>query len=100
MVLLLVNALITERQSREKLAIANDRLRHYAMRIENLAMVQERNRIAREIHDSLGHALTGLNLQLEGALKLWQSHPEQARQFLHEAKQSGSTALSEVRRPE
>ncbi|HEY9641506.1 MAG TPA: sensor histidine kinase [Coleofasciculaceae cyanobacterium] len=98
LVLLLINALITERQSREKLAIANDQLRQYALRVENLAMAQERNRIAREIHDSLGHALTGLNLQMEGALKLWQSNPEQAHQFLLEAKQLGSTALQEVRR--
>ncbi|NJR65627.1 MAG: sensor histidine kinase [Leptolyngbyaceae cyanobacterium CRU_2_3] len=98
LVLLLINALITERQSREKLAIANDQLRQYALRVENLAMAQERSRIAREIHDSLGHALTGLNLQMEGALKLWQSHPEQAHQFLQEAKHLGSTALQEVRR--
>jgi signal transduction histidine kinase len=96
-VLLLVNALLTERQSRQKLAIANDQLRQYALRVENLAMAQERSRIAREIHDSLGHALTGLNLQLEGALKLWQTNPAQARTFLEEAKQLGSTALREVR---
>ena len=96
-VLLLVNALLTERQSRQKLAIANDQLRQYALRVENLAMAQERSRIAREIHDSLGHALTGLNLQLEGALKLWQTNPAQARAFLEEAKQLGSTALREVR---
>jgi signal transduction histidine kinase len=98
LILLLVNALINERQSREKLTIANDQLRQYALRIENLAMAQERARIAREIHDSLGHALTGLNLQMEGALKLWDSNPEQAHNFLREAKQLGSTALQEVRR--
>ncbi|MDX2213834.1 MAG: sensor histidine kinase [Oculatellaceae cyanobacterium bins.114] len=96
-VLLLVNALIAERQSREKLAIANDQLREYAQKIENLAAVQERNRIAREIHDSLGHALTALNIQLEGALKLWQANPQKARTFLQDAKQLGSTALQEVR---
>jgi len=98
LILLLVNALINERHSREKLTIANDQLRQYALRIENLAMAQERARIAREIHDSLGHALTGLNLQMEGALKLWDSNPEQAHIFLRDAKQLGSTALQEVRR--
>ncbi|MBD2461406.1 sensor histidine kinase [Oscillatoria sp. FACHB-1407] len=96
-VLLLVNALIAERQSRQQLAIANEQLRDYAQKVENLAAVQERNRIAREIHDSLGHALTALNIQLEGALKLWQTNPSRAQTFLQEAKQLGSTALQEVR---
>jgi signal transduction histidine kinase len=94
---MLINSLLVERQSRDQLAEANEQLRHYAARIEALATVQERNRIAREIHDSLGHTLTALNIQLEGAQKLWQSRPEQAQTFLQEAKQLGSTALQEVR---
>jgi signal transduction histidine kinase len=89
-IFLLVNALLAERQSREQ-------LRQYALRVERLAMEQERNRIAREIHDSLGHSLTALNLQLEGALKLWQVNPERAQTFLREAKQMGSIALQEIR---
>lgn len=96
-VLLLVNALLAERQSRDRLAIANAQLRSYAIRIEDQAMLQERNRIARDIHDSLGHALTALNIQLETALKLGQNYPERAQNFLVEAKRLGSTALQEVR---
>jgi len=38
---------------------------------EDLAALQERNRIARDLHDSLGHALTALN-KLQTAVKLWQ----------------------------
>lgn len=95
---LLVNAILAERQSREQLALANAQLRQYALRIEDIATLQERNRIAREIHDSLGHALTVLNLHLEAALKLQQSDPEAATEFLADAKQLGSTALEEVRR--
>lgn len=96
-VLLLMNALLTERQSREKLALANEQLRKYALRIENQATLQERNRIAREIHDSLGHSLTALNLQLETALKLWSTDPTKATNFLVQAKRLGSTALQDVR---
>lgn len=96
-VLLLMNAIISERQSREKLAIANDQLRQYALRIEDQATLQERTRIAREIHDSLGHSLTALNLQLETALKLWQSNPTKAQTFLSQAKNLASLALQEVR---
>ncbi|MBD2436682.1 sensor histidine kinase [Nostoc sp. FACHB-110] len=96
-VLLLMNTVLAERQSREKLAIANEKLRQYALRIENQATLEERNRIAREIHDSLGHSLTALNLQLETALKLWQSNPPKAQTFLARAKELGSKALKDVR---
>lgn len=97
MVLLLISALVTERESREKLVDANTQLRNYALRVESLAMEQERNRIAREIHDSLGHSLTALNLQIEGALKLATVRPEKSLEFLQEAKHLGSTALQDVR---
>ncbi|BAY49218.1 integral membrane sensor signal transduction histidine kinase [Scytonema sp. HK-05] len=96
-VLLLMNAVISERESREKLAIANEKLRQYALQIENQATLEERNRIAREIHDSLGHSLTALNLQLETGLKLWQSNPTKAQAFLAKAKELGSKALQDVR---
>jgi signal transduction histidine kinase len=96
-ILLLMNAIISERQSREKLAVANEKLRQYALRIENQATLEERNRIAREIHDSLGHSLTALNLQLETALKLWESQPDKAKMFLARAKELGSKSLGDVR---
>jgi signal transduction histidine kinase len=99
-----VNAIVKEFESRQKLsikseelAVANTQLREYTLRIEELATSQERNRIARDIHDSVGHALTVLNLNLEAALKLWQTDPESATEFLTEAKQLGSHALKEVR---
>lgn len=93
----LVNAVLAERRSREELAIANTRLRQYALRIEDQATLQERNRIARDIHDSLGHSLTAFNLHLEAALRLLQTEPEEAKTLLIEAKQIGSTALQDVR---
>ncbi len=96
-VLLLMNAVLSERQSREKLAIANDKLRQYALKIENQATLEERNRIAKEIHDSLGHSLTALNLQLETALKLSKSDIPRAMTFLARAKELGSKALQDVR---
>ncbi len=96
-VLLLMNTIVSERQSREKLAAANEKLREYALRIENQATLEERNRIAREIHDSLGHSLTVLNLQLETALKLWQVNPVKAQSFLKRAKELGSETLHDVR---
>lgn len=97
--------MLSEYRSRQQLAIANAQLmdanaqlREYAIQVETLATTQERNRVAREIHDSLGHALTVLNLHLEAALKLRQSDPTTATEFLQQAKQLGSQALQEVRR--
>lgn len=97
-ILLLVNALLSERQSREKLLLAYDQLRQYALRIEDQATLQERNRIAREIHDALGHTLTAQSIQLENALLFLPAEAQKSASFLQEARQLGSRALQEVRR--
>jgi signal transduction histidine kinase len=93
----LVSTLLIERRTQEQLALAHEQLRQYALQIEDLAAVQERNRIAREIHDSLGHALTTLNVQLQTAVKLWQHNPVEAKPFLEQAQRLGTIAMKEVR---
>jgi signal transduction histidine kinase len=97
-ILMLVNALLAERESREKLLLANDQLRQYALRIEDQATLQERNRIAREIHDALGHALTAQSIQLENALLFLPPEAEKTKSFLQESQRLGASALQEVRR--
>lgn len=94
---LLVDRILAEQQAKEELSIANQRIRNYALRAEEIATLQERNRIAREIHDSLGHSLTALNLHLEMALKLANIQPDRSREVLTEAKRLGSVALQDVR---
>ena len=94
---LLIDRILAEKKAKEELAIANQRIRSYALKAEENGSLQERNRIAREIHDSLGHSLTALNLHLEMALKLSQIKPEKSREVLIEAKRLGSTALNDVR---
>lgn len=96
-ILMLVNALLSERQSRQKLTQAHEQLREYALKIEDRATLQERNRIAREIHDSLGHALTAQSIQLENALLFCQSNPEKTQVFLSQAKHLAAMALQEIR---
>lgn len=103
--LLLINALISERQSREQLELTHEeleatyaQLRQYAVRIEDQATLQERNRIAREIHDGLGHTLAAQTIQINNAILYWQSNPAQAVTFLKQAKQLGSEAFLEVRK--
>jgi len=92
-----VSAILAERKSREQLAAANAQLRNYALRIEDVATLQERNRIAREIHDSLGHSLTAFNLHLDAALRLLASDPVEAEELLKDAKKLGSKSLQDIR---
>lgn len=94
---LLVDVALKQHQGQEQLEVANARLRQYALRVEQLATVQERNRIARDIHDSLGHSLTVFSIHLEAALRLLQSDPEKAATLLLEVKQLNSKTLQEVR---
>jgi signal transduction histidine kinase len=94
---LLVDAALKERQGQEQLAAANARLRQYALRIEDLATVQERNRIARDIHDSLGHSLTVCGIHVEAALRLLHAHPQKAEALLLEVQQLNSMTLQDVR---
>jgi signal transduction histidine kinase len=96
-VLLMVGTLISEYQSREKLAQANDRLRRYALLIENQATVQERSRIAREIHDSVGHSLAAQSIQLENVAQWFESDVARAKQYLQTARNLGREALQQVR---
>jgi len=93
----LVNTLLAERQTQQQLLLAHKQLRQYALQVEDLAAVQERNRIAREIHDALGHALTTLNIQLQTVAKLWQRDRDQAQAFLEHAQRLGKLAMQEVR---
>lgn len=65
--------------------------------IEAMAAIEERNRIAREIHDSLGHSLTALTVQLQAAVSMIQTDPVQTQVFLTQAYQLSKTATQEVR---
>jgi signal transduction histidine kinase len=100
----LAYALLQERRAREKteyllreLAESNDQLTRYAAEVAQLATMRERNRIAREIHDSLGHYLTIVGVQLEKAITFESVNPEEAGQAVRAAKQLADQALSEVR---
>lgn len=54
----------------QELALTNEKLRDTARQVAELATVNERNRLAREIHDSLGHTLTVVSVELDVAAQL------------------------------
>lgn len=93
----LVSVLLSERRTKEQLSIAHQQLQQYALQVEDLAAIQERNRIAREIHDSLGHTLTAQNIQLQTAVKLWQRDIDRAQGFVEQAQRLAAIAMQEVR---
>lgn len=83
---------------RRELAAANERLTAYAQRAEEAATERERNRLAGEIHDGLGHILTVVAVQLEAAQAVLERDPGEARAALGRAADLTREGLSEVRR--
>lgn len=96
-VLLLVNSLVNERQGRRRLAIAHEQLYQYSLQIEDRATLQERSRIAREIHDSLGHLLTAQSVVLENIALSFKTNLQEAEAFLQDSQQLGAAARRELR---
>ncbi len=83
--------LVAERQSRQ-------RSEFLAQQVETQAATLERTRIAREIHDSLGHSLATLGVQLELAQRLFDRDRTQAGNALVIAQQLTNQCLQDVRR--
>ena len=80
-----------------ELSEANRKLREYAAQVEELATVRERNRLAREIHDSLGHYLTVVNVQIEAARAVIDDR-NRSLGVLRKAQALTQEGLAEVRR--
>lgn len=97
-ILLFSELVVRERQARAALDEAHRRLREYAVQAEQLATIQERNRLAREVHDSLGHYLTVINVHLEAARTLVEGQPALASEILGKAQSLVQEGLAEVRR--
>ncbi|GAA1038759.1 hypothetical protein GCM10009557_55680 [Virgisporangium ochraceum] len=89
--------LVREQQARVEMAEAHGRLRAYALQAETLAAAQERNRVARDIHDGLGHALTVVQMQIKAARAVIDD-AERADTVLAKAQNQAEEALREVRR--
>jgi signal transduction histidine kinase len=95
----IINRLVQEsREQRMALATANTELAEHAATIERLAISQERNRLARELHDTLAHTLSGLAVQLEAIHSTWSGDPEAAHMMLRRSLTLTREGLRESRR--
>lgn len=85
-------------KNREELKLANLQLEEYAIRSEKMAETRERNRLAGEIHDTLGHVLTGISMGLEACIALIDVDAAKTRRQLEHISETARSGLLDVRR--
>jgi signal transduction histidine kinase len=91
-------ARIQSDQLLDELQQAHDQLQNYAGQAEELATAKERNRLARELHDSVAQTLYGLTLQAEAAArKLKTGQADEVAEYLREIRDSAQQTLQETR---
>ncbi len=81
-----------------ELRAAHEQLRAYAAQSAALAVAEERNRLAQEMHDTLGHHLTAAAVQLEAAAALVARDPDRAAHLVATVREQIRQSLSELRR--
>jgi len=83
----------------DELEAANRQLTEYSARVEDLTIASERQRMARELHDTLSQGLAGLILQLEAAdAHLTHNHNDKAQSIIGNAMEHARLTLADARR--
>jgi signal transduction histidine kinase len=94
----LVSLSKAQRRQRAEQERKHVQLAQYALTLEQLAVSRERNRIARELHDTLAHTLSALSVQLAALGVLWEKDPGAARATLQQLQDMTRGGLDEARR--
>lgn len=82
----------------KELEEANVKLHEYAIMKEKMGETKERNRLAREIHDTLGHTLTGISAGIDACIAIIDISPESTKKQLEIISQATRSGIKEVRR--
>ncbi len=85
-------------QANEELQDANVQLKEYAVITEKIGETRERNRLAREIHDTLGHTLTGISAGVDACLATIDKTPNQTKHQLELIAEVTRSGILDVRR--
>ncbi len=94
-----VNRLVqAQREQRQALADANLKLVQHAATVEQLSISRERNRLSRELHDTLAHTLSALAVQFDALATVWETIPDKARQLIEQMQATTRIGLDETRR--
>jgi len=88
----------TQREQRKALTQANLKLGQYAITLEQLGISRERNRLARELHDTLAHTLSGIAVQLEAMKTVLQPGHAEAQTMLDQTLLATRNGLTDTRR--
>lgn len=88
----------TQREQRHDLISANIRLSQHAATLEDLAVSQERNRLARELHDTLAHTLSGMAVNLEALKLMIPQEMDEVHRMLERSLETTRKGLAETRR--
>ncbi|CAG9607008.1 sensor histidine kinase [Pseudoneobacillus rhizosphaerae] len=83
--------------SHQALSEAHDQLQNYSKQVEELTTIRERNRIAREIHDTVGHKMTALLVQMELSKVLLKLDLPKAEETIEVCENLARDALQEIR---
>ncbi|MCB9135300.1 MAG: sensor histidine kinase [Anaerolineales bacterium] len=86
------------REQQAALREANANLSHYAATLEQLTVSRERNRLARELHDTLAHSLTALSVTLETIKAYFDLDPTKTRTLIDGALTTTRAGIDETRR--
>ncbi len=96
---LVINRLVrSQREQRVALEEANRQLVRHSSTLEQLATSRERNRLSRELHDTVAHTLSGLTVQLEALNTAWKNIPSKAQEMVDKMLQGTRDGLNESRR--
>ena len=82
----------------KELKAANLTLKKYSAKIEELTIAKERTRIAQEIHDSLGHSLIALKMNLEYAENILDSQPMKSKEVINKAQNITKDCINNLRK--
>ncbi len=81
----------------KKLQETNQKLKTYSEQVEELATLEERNRLARELHDSVSQTLFSITLSTRAAQMMLQKNPKKLSRQLEDLQHLTEAALSEIR---
>ena len=80
-----------------RLRASDSRLREYADRVAGTVALEERTRLARDIHDSLGHALTAIKIQLSKAVAYHDVDLDESFAAVNAARETADDAMKDIR---
>jgi len=81
----------------QELTLAQAQLRTYALRVEELATMRERARVAREVHDTLAQGLAAIKMHLEVGATILREKPDLAQKHMERARDLAGEHLDEAR---